>query len=425
MLDSRKIRQNPRDIARALSIRGFELDLVRYTKLEKARADAQTEMEKLQHERNVVSKDIGRAKEQGKDITPLVESVGDLGARLDNTRHLYQDVQRELQNFLLHIPNLPDPSVPPGDSEEDNTVLYEWGTPPNFDFAPKDHVELAGYALDFEASARLSGSRFSVMYGDLVRLNRALIQFMLNLHSEEHGYKEVYVPYIVNRETITATGQLPKFEDDVFLVQGEIDRFLIPTAEVPVTNIVREQILDQAELPLKFVSHTPCFRRESGSHGKDTRGLIRVHQFEKVELVQICHPAESWDVLDEIIGHAETVLKRLELPYRAVLLCGGDLGFSAAKTVDLEVWLPGFDRYREVSSISNFVDFQARRARARFREHPEARPELVHTLNGSGLAIGRTLLAILENYQDKHGKVRVPSALLPYMGGLEVLEFHN
>ncbi|MCY3626393.1 MAG: serine--tRNA ligase [Gammaproteobacteria bacterium] len=425
MLDPRKLRQNPEGIAAALVVRGFELELDRYRDLEKSRSDLQIEMERLQHERNVASKDIGRAKQAGEDIQPLVESLGDLGTKLDSVRHKFQQVHSELNDFMLHIPNIPDESVPPGETDEDNPVLYKWGEPPEFDFPAGDHVQVAGTALDFEASARLSGSRFSVMRGPLVQLHRSLIQFMLDVHTEEHGYEEVYVPYIVNRETMTATGQLPKFEDDVFFVRGEIDRFLIPTAEVPVTNIVREQILEGAELPLKFVSHTPCFRRESGSHGKDTRGLIRLHQFEKVELVQITHPDQSWQALDEIVANAETILQRLELPYRAVALCGGDLGFAAAKTIDLEVWLPGFNRYREVSSISNFLDFQARRAQARFRETAESRPELVHTLNGSGLAIGRTLLAILENYQDGKGGVLIPKALLPYTRGRKRLVFEQ
>lgn len=423
MLDPRRFRQDPEAIAEALKVRGFELDLATYHDLEEARHRLQTRVETLQHERNVKSKHIGVAKQKGEDISPLVAEVGDLGARLDVLRGEFQQVQDSLHDFLLHIPNLPDNSVPPGDTEDDNVELRVWGEKPEFDFEPKDHVEIAGTSLDFEASVRISGSRFSVLKGDLAKLHRCLIQFMLDVHISEHGYEELYVPFIVNRETMTATGQLPKFEDDVFFVRGEIDRFLIPTAEVPITNMVRDQILEASVLPLRYVSHTPCFRRESGSHGKDTRGLIRVHQFEKVELVHITHPDTSWRALDELTIHAETILQRLELPYRAVVLCGGDLGFAAAKTIDLEVWLPGFDRYREVSSCSNFVDFQARRAHARFRPEPTARTELVHTLNGSGLAIGRTLLAILENNQLVDGSVRLPEALVPYMGGVEVLKF--
>ena len=423
MLDPRRFRQDPEAIAEALKVRGFELDLATYHDLEEARHRLQTRVETLQHERNVKSKHIGVAKQKGEDISPLVAEVGDLGARLDVLRGEFQQVQDSLHDFLLHIPNLPDNSVPPGDTDDDNVELRVWGEKPEFEFDPKDHVEIAGTSLDFEASVRISGSRFSVLKGDLAKLHRCLIQFMLDVHISEHGYEELYVPFIVNRETMTATGQLPKFEDDVFFVRGEIDRFLIPTAEVPITNMVRDQILDASELPLRYVSHTPCFRRESGSHGKDTRGLIRVHQFEKVELVHITHPDTSWRALDELTNHAETILRRLKLPYRTVVLCGGDLGFAAAKTIDLEVWLPGFDRYREVSSCSNFVDFQARRAHARFRPEPTARTELVHTLNGSGLAIGRTLLAILENNQLVDGSVRLPEALVPYMGGVEVLKF--
>jgi len=422
VLDPRRFRQDPEAIAEALKLRGFELDLATYHDLEDARHKLQTEVETLQHERNVKSKHIGVAKQQGEDIDPLVAEVGDLGARLDALSGEFHRVQEELQDFLLHVPNLPDKSVPPGETEEENEELRVWGDRPVFDFKPRDHVEIAGTSLDFEASVRISGSRFSVLKGELAKLHRCLIQFMLDVHITEHGYEELYVPFIVNRETMTATGQLPKFEDDVFFVRGEIDRFLIPTAEVPITNMVRDQILDASELPILYVSHTPCFRRESGSHGKDTRGLIRVHQFEKVELVQITHPDSSWEALEALTKHAETILRRLELPYRAVVLCGGDLGFAAAKTIDLEVWLPGFNRYREVSSCSNFVDFQARRAQARFRPSPTARTEFVHTLNGSGLAIGRTLLAILENNQQEDGTVRLPEALVPYMG-VEVLRF--
>ena len=422
MLDPRRFRQDSEAIAEALKLRGFELDLATYHDLEDARHKLQTEVETLQHERNIKSKHIGVAKQQGEDIDPLVAEVGDLGARLDALSGEFHRVQEELQDFLLHVPNLPDKSVPPGETEEENEELRVWGDRPVFDFKPRDHVEIAGTSLDFEASVRISGSRFSVLKGELAKLHRCLIQFMLDVHITEHGYEELYVPFIVNRETMTATGQLPKFEDDVFFVRGEIDRFLIPTAEVPITNMVRDQILDASELPILYVSHTPCFRRESGSHGKDTRGLIRVHQFEKVELVQITHPDSSWEALEALTKHAETILRRLELPYRAVVLCGGDLGFAAAKTIDLEVWLPGFNRYREVSSCSNFVDFQARRAQARFRPSPTARTEFVHTLNGSGLAIGRTLLAILENNQQEDGTVRLPEALVPYMG-VEVLRF--
>lgn len=425
MLDPRLFRQNPEAIAGALSIRGYDLDLDTYRDLEQARHDLQLEMETLQHERNTVSREIGFAKRSGEDIEPLVAAVGDLGMRLDVIRTEFGKVQEQLQDYLLTVPNIPDDSVPPGETDEDNRELYRWGDTTEFSFNTKDHVDIAGTSLDFEASARIAGSRFSVLRGPLARLHRGLIQLMLDIHTDEHGYEELYVPYIVNRDSLTATGQLPKFEEDVFSVGSEVDSFLIPTAEVPVTNMVRDQILDVNDLPLKFVCHTPCFRRESGTHGKDTRGLIRLHQFEKVELVQISHPDRSWNALDEIVNHAETILKRLELPFRAVSLCGGDLGFASAKTIDLEVWLPGFDRYREVSSCSNFLDFQARRAQARFRPEPQVRPELVHTLNGSGLAIGRTLIAIMENYQDANGRVQIPDALIPYMHGVQYLDFDS
>ena len=423
MLDPRLFRQDPEAIAGALSIRGYDLDLDFYRDLEAARRDLQTEMETLQHERNVVSREIGVAKRDGVDIEPLVVAVGDLGLRLDVVRKEFLKVQEELQDFLLEVPNIPDDSVPAGETDEDNRELYRWGDVTEFDFNPKDHVDVAGSSLDFEASVRIAGSRFSVMRGPLARLHRGLIQLMLDVHTDEHGYEELYVPYIVNRASLTATGQLPKFEDDVFMVRSDTDSFLIPTAEVPVTNMVRDAIVNIEDLPLRYVCHTPCFRRESGSHGKDTRGLIRLHQFEKVELVQVTHPDRSWEALDEIVNHAEVILKRLELPFRAVSLCGGDLGFASAKTIDLEVWLPGFNRYREVSSCSNFLDFQARRAQARFRSGPQARPELVHTLNGSGLAIGRVLIAIIENYQEASGRVRIPEALIPYMHGVQYLYF--
>lgn len=423
MLDPRLFRQDPEAIAGALSIRGYDLDLDSYRDLEAARRDLQTEMETLQHERNVVSREIGVAKRDGVDIEPLVVAVGDLGLRLDVVRKEFLKVQEELQDFLLEVPNIPDDSVPAGETDEDNRELYRWGDVTEFDFDPKDHVDVAGSSLDFEASVRIAGSRFSVMRGPLARLHRGLIQLMLDVHTDEHGYEELYVPYIVNRASLTATGQLPKFEDDVFMVRSDTDSFLIPTAEVPVTNMVRDAIVNVEDLPMRYVCHTPCFRRESGSHGKDTRGLIRLHQFEKVELVQVTHPDRSWEALDEIVNHAEVILKRLELPFRAVSLCGGDLGFASAKTIDLEVWLPGFNRYREVSSCSNFLDFQARRAQARFRAGPQARPELVHTLNGSGLAIGRVLIAIIENYQEASGRVRIPEALIPYMHGVQYLYF--
>ena len=423
MLEARRLRIDPEGIARALKKRGLELDLDRLSELETARRDLQTETETLQHERNVASKEIGEARREGLDIEPLVAAVGDLGLRLDVVKQEFQKVQDELHEFMLTIPNVPDDSVPHGADEDDNEILRLCGNLPQFNFKPQDHVDLAGGALDFEAATKITGARYSVIRGPLAKLHRSLTQFMLNVHIDEHGYEELYVPYIVNRESMTGTGQLPKFEEDLFNVGKDGEHYLIPTAEVPVTNMVQNKILEADELPLKFVAHTPCFRSEAGSHGKDTRGMIRQHQFEKVELVHIVEPSKSWDALDELTAHAESILNRLELPYRAVVLCGGDLGFAAAKTIDLEVWLPGFDRYREISSCSNFLDFQARRAQARYRPAPGERPELVHTLNGSGLAVGRTLIAIMENYQDGEGRVHVPDALKPYLGGLEVLTF--
>ena len=423
MLEARRLRTDPEGIARALKKRGLELDLDRLSELETARRDLQTETETLQHERNVASKEIGEARREGLDIEPLVAAVGDLGLRLDVVKQEFQKVQDELHEFMLTIPNVPDDSVPHGADEDDNEILRLCGNLPQFNFKPLDHVDLAGAALDFEAATKITGARYSVIRGPLAKLHRSLTQFMLNVHIDEHGYEELYVPYIVNRESMTGTGQLPKFEEDLFNVGKDGEHYLIPTAEVPVTNMVQDKILEADELPLKFVAHTPCFRSEAGSHGKDTRGMIRQHQFEKVELVHIVEPSKSWDALDELTAHAESILNRLELPYRAVVLCGGDLGFAAAKTIDLEVWLPGFDRYREISSCSNFLDFQARRAQARYRPAPGERPELVHTLNGSGLAVGRTLIAIMENYQDGEGRVHVPDALKPYLGGLEVLTF--
>lgn len=423
MLEARRLRREPEAIAQSLKKRGIELDLAKLGELEKARHDLQTETESLQHQRNVASKEIGEARREGLDIEPLVAAVSDLGFRLDAVKQEFQKVQVELNEFLLTIPNIPDESVPEGMDEDDNEELRSWGERPSFNFVPRDHVDLASTSLDLDAAAKITGTRYSVIRGPLAKLHRSLIQFMLNVHIEEHGYEELYVPYIVNRETMTATGQLPKFEEDLFRIAGDEDHFLIPTAEVPVTSMVRDQILDADDLPLKFVSHTPCFRSEAGSHGKDTRGLVRQHQFEKVELVHVVEPSRSWEALDELTGHAESILQRLELPYRAVALCGGDLGFSAAKTIDLEVWLPGFERFREISSCSNFLDFQARRSHARYRPGPGSSPELVHTLNGSGLAVGRTMIAIMENYQDGEGRVHVPDVLQRYMGGVKTLTF--
>ena len=425
MLDSREFRRNPQKFKDALKLRGLDLDLKTYSELEQSRHDLQTEMESLQHDRNEVSRAIGQAKSQGEDIEDLVAGVSNIGERLAIVRQEFTKVQDELQDFMLTIPNVPHESVPPGNDEDDNQLVRIVGNTPKFNFEPLDHVDLTKGLIDFERAALIAGSRFSVLRGPIARLHRALIQFMLEIHVSEHGYEELYVPHIVNRETMTATGQLPKFEEDLFKVQRETDHYLIPTAEVPITSMVRDQILIADELPLRFVAHTPCYRSESGSYGRDTRGMIRLHQFEKVELVQICHPDSSWDAHEEITSHAENILKRLELPYRVVNLCGGDLGFSAAKTLDLEVWIPSQERYREISSSSNFVDFQARRGQIRFRERTGGPVKIAHTLNASGLAVGRTLVALLENFQDGEGRVHIPISLQPYLGGTTVLKFEE
>ena len=422
MLDIKSLRQRPEAAADELERRGFVFDLKAFEMLEQERKRLQSETETLQSERNKVSKTIGKAKEEGEDISTLVDEVGDLGQRLEIAKAKLDQVQDRAHDVLLRIPYMPAPSVPDGASELENVEVRAWGTKPTFRFDPADHVTLGGSMLDLAAAARITGSRFAVLRGPLARLQRALIQFMLDIHTNEHGYEEIYVPYIVNRQSLEATGQLPKFEEDLFSVGSDDDYFLIPTAEVPVTNMVGDQILDQERLPLKMVSHTPCFRSEAGSYGRDTRGIIRQHQFEKVELVQVIEPESSWNALEELTSHAEAILRKLELPYRVVSLCGGDLGFAAAKTYDLEVWLPSQGTYREISSCSNFLDFQARRAKARFRRGPQESPELLHTLNGSGLAVGRTLVAILENYQGVDGRVTIPDALVAYVDGAETLE---
>ncbi len=425
MLDVRALRQDPEGIRSRLQIRGFALDVERFAVLEQSRRTLQEQTEALQNERNTKSKAIGKAKANGEDIEPLVVEVGDLGARLDAAKAGFAELQQEYQGFLDGIPNLPDASVPAGDEEADNLELSLWGEPAKFNFEPKDHVDLtASGALDFEAAGKIAGSRFVVMHGDVARLQRALTQFMLDVHVSEHGYQEVYVPYIVNTDSLYGTGQLPKFATDQFRIDSDADFFLSPTAEVPVTNIYRDQILAAEDLPIRHVCHTPCFRSEAGSYGRDTRGMIRQHQFEKVELVMLVRPADSWQALDELTSHAEAILRKLELPYRSVVLCGGDLGFSAAKTIDLEVWLPGQAKYREISSCSNCLDFQARRMQARYRNPQSGKTELVHTLNGSGLAVGRTVVAILENYQDDAGRVHVPDVLRGYMAGIQTLDLH-
>ncbi len=424
MLDHRLLRSELDETAAALAKRGFRLDVERIRALEERRKQLQVQTEELQAQRNRRSKAIGKAKAAGEDIQPLLDEVAGLGEQLDQARHALNEVQEELNALLMGVPNIPHESVPVGSDEDDNVELRRWGERPAFGFEPRDHVDIGAAlgGMDFDAAARIAGSRFAVLHGGVARLHRALIQFMLDTHLAEHGYSETYVPYLVNEDSLRGTGQLPKFGEDLFAIAGDSGYYLIPTAEVPVTNLVRGEILDADRLPLRLVAHTPCFRSEAGSYGKDTRGLIRQHQFEKVEMVQVVRPADSWQALEELTGHAETILQKLELPYRVVVLCTGDLGFSAAKTYDLEVWLPGQQRYREISSCSNFGDFQARRLQARWRNPETGRPELVHTLNGSGLAAGRALVAVLENYQQADGSVQVPTVLRPYMGGLERLE---
>jgi seryl-tRNA synthetase len=426
MLDARIIRQDPEAVRDRLATRGFAFDVARFNALEAQRRELQLETERLQNERNARSKDIGRRKAQGEDVTALLEEVSGLGDALTRAKAAFEDVQRELNDLLMGLPNLPDEAVPAGTSEDDNVELRRWREPSAFNFEPRDHVDLgAGAALDFEVAARIASSRFVVINGALARLHRALTQFMLDLHTAEHGYREVYVPYLVNAQALFGTGQLPKFAEDQFKIAGDNELYLIPTAEVPVTNLYRERIVEADALPIRHVCHTPCFRSEAGSYGRDTRGMIRQHQFEKVELVQLVRPDQSWRALDELTSHAEAVLQRLELPYRAMTLCAGDMGFAAAKTIDLEVWLPGQKRYREISSCSNFLDFQARRMQARYR-HPDTRkPDYLHTLNGSALAVGRTLVAVMENYQDGEGRIHVPDALRGYMGGLTRLDIRD
>ncbi len=421
MLDPKLLRSDPEKVAAALARRGFELDLAAFRTLEEKRKALQVRTQELQNLRNTRSKAIGKAKAAGEDIQPLLDEVASIGDELKAEEEALRLVQEELRQFMLHLPNLPHESVPDGADEEDNREERRWGEIPEFDFEPKDHVDLgeALGGLDFEAAAKLTGSRFTVMHGDIARLHRALAQFMLDLHTREHGYRETYVPYVVNDASLYGTGQLPKFAEDLFRLEEERPWYLIPTAEVPLTNLLRDRILPAEAVPFRVVAHTPCFRSEAGAYGKDTRGMIRQHQFDKVELVQAVRAEDSFAALEELTGHAEQVLQRLELPYRVVTLCTGDLGFSATKTYDLEVWLPGQGRYREISSCSNFVDFQARRMQARWRNPETGKPELLHTINGSGLAVGRTLVAVMENCQEADGSIRIPEALRPYMGGQE------
>lgn len=423
MLDPQSLRHDLETVAAGLARRGYHLDMESYAAIESRRKALQVRTEELQNQRNVSSRSIGQAKARGEDIEPLLAEVARLGDELKSVKDELEGVRDQLQQLFLDMPNLPDPVVPDGKDETDNLQLRLCGEPTRLAFEPRDHVELGALlnGIDFDRAAQLSGSRFAVLGGPVARLHRALAQFMLDQHTEVHGYRETYVPYLVLGEAMMGTGQLPKFADDAFLIDDDPARYLIPTAEVPLTNLVAGQIIEAGRLPLKFVAHTPCFRREAGSHGKDTRGMIRQHQFDKVELVQISLPEESDACLDALTGHAEAILEALELPYRTMLLCAGDMGFSARKTHDLEVWLPGQDGYREISSCSNFGDFQARRMQARWRNPETGKPELVHTINGSGLAVGRTLIAVLENYQQRDGSVRVPEVLRPYMNGLEFI----
>ncbi|MCG8371266.1 MAG: serine--tRNA ligase, partial [Proteobacteria bacterium] len=417
MLDPRLLRQSAAEVAANLARRGFEFDADAYLALEERRKSLQVETERLQNERNTSAKNIGRAKAQGEDIEPLLAAVKDLGTRLEASRKALQDLQSELRGIELGLPNLIADDVPTGDSEDDNAEVRRWGEPAAFDFTARDHVELGESLglLDFEAASKMSGARFAVMKGPLARLQRALVQFMLDTHTAEHGYVETYVPYLVKSDALVGTGQLPKFEEDQFKTTGESPYYLIPTAEVPVTNLASDVIFEAGDLPIRYVAHTPCFRSEAGSHGRDARGMIRQHQFEKVELVQFVAPDASMDALEELTGHAEAVLQRLGLPYRVVTLCSGDTGFGSTKTYDIEVWLPGQARYREISSCSNYNDFQARRMQARRRNPETGKPELIHTLNGSGVAAGRALIAVMENYQEADGSIRVPEVLKPYM----------
>lgn len=423
MLDSKLIRTNPEAVAQALSKRGYVLDVARIKALEEERKAIQIKTENLQNERNTRSKSIGKAKQAGEDIAPLMQAVEQIKEALTTAEVELSKVQEAFDGLLNSVPNIPADDVPIGKSEDDNVEIRRWGMPRSFHFPVVDHVDLGASfgGLDFDAGTKITSSRFAVLRGGVARLHRALAQFMLNTHTNAHDYEEVNVPFLVNTDSLFGTGQLPKFEEDLFKLTDERGLYLIPTAEVPVTNMYRNEIVEAAQLPIKLVCHSPCFRSEAGSYGRDTRGLIRQHQFEKVELVQFVRPEESDAALEELVGHAETILQQLGLPHRTVILCGGDIGFSAAKTYDIEVWVPSQNKYREISSCSSFRDFQARRMLTRFRNLETGKPELLHTLNGSGLAVGRTLLAVLENYQQADGSVDIPDVLQPYMGGLKAL----
>jgi seryl-tRNA synthetase len=421
MIDPKLFRNDLDSVVANLTRRGFNFDKQYYLTLEEHRKSLQIKTQELQNERKVKSKSIGQAKAKGEDAQPLLDDVSSLGKLLDEAKTSFDEVQTQLDDLFAGLPNLICDEVPNGQSEDDNVEVRKWGEIPQFDFEPLDHTELGEKigGIDFATSAKLSGSRFVVMKAGIAKMHRALIQLMLDTHTEEHGYQETYVPYLVNQESLFGTSQLPKFGDDLFSVQGTTQDgkplYMIPTAEVPLTNTVRDVIVDPQDLPIKLTAHTPCFRSEAGSYGKDVKGLIRQHQFEKVELVQIVKPKTSFEALDELTGHAEKILQLLELPHRTVILCTGDIGFGATKTYDIEVWLPAQNTYREISSCSNMGDFQARRMKARWRNPETGKPELVHTLNGSGLAVGRTLVAILENNQTNDGKIRVPEVLKPYM----------
>jgi len=428
MLSKKQLRNEIKKVAELLQRRGFTFNIEQYNNLETERKQLQIETQYLQNERNIQSKSIGMAKANGENIEPLLKQVANLGEKLESAKNKLTEVQNQIDEIELTLPNTPHESVPDGASEDENVEVLKWGNPRSFDFEIKDHVDLGkNLGLDFKSAAKISGARFSVIKGELAKLHRALIQFMLDTHTEHHGYSEVYVPYLVNAESLLGTGQLPKFEEDLFKThlhgeEGDAKSlYLIPTAEVPVTNLVRDSIIDENDLPIKYVAHTPSFRSEAGAYGKDTRGLIRQHQFEKVELVQIAKAEDSYKILEELTQDAESILKALELPYRKVILCAGDLGFSSAKTYDLEVWLPGQNAYREISSCSCFEDFQARRMKLRYKNSNSEEMELLHTLNGSGLAVGRTFVAILENYQEEDGSVTIPNVLRPYMNGKTVI----
>lgn len=450
MLDPKIIRTELDDVAEKLKIKHFAVPVEKIQNLEADRKRLQVETEAMQAERNSRSKEIGVAKSKGEDASPILEAMASLGTRLDATKNELDQVQNKLEEILLSLPNLPDSSVPSGKSEEDNVEIRRWGDPTEFSFKAWDHVDLtkpggpvgsgnddssnkpssnknvastAIAKMDFENASKISGSRFVVLRAELAQLHRALIQFMLDVHITEHGYEEIYVPYIVNSDSMLGTGQLPKMEEDLFKLEDDRGLYLIPTAEVPVTNMARDTIFEESSLPLKFVCHSPCFRSEAGSYGKDTKGMIRQHQFEKVEMVQMVKPEHSQQAHEELTQHAENILQKLGLPYRLVNLCGGDLGFSATKTYDLEVWLPGQEKYREISSCSHFGDFQARRMQGRWRNPETGKPSLLHTVNGSGLAVGRTLVAVLENYQQEDGSVMIPQALQSYMGNIRAISF--